>query len=145
MAEEEKGLGDFLFFGGEVEGDGWLAVVEVGGEFAEDGGLGNGGFVAAFGVFGAAGNAVLNGFQVGEDEFCGDSFYVADGVDGAGDVVDVWIVKTANDLDDGVNLADVAEEFVAQSFALGCALDEASDVYEFDAGWDYGLGFGDCG
>ena len=102
-----------MFFGRKVEGDGRFAVVEVVGEFAEDGGFGNGGFVAAFGVFGAAGDAVLDGFQVGKDEFCGDGFYVADGVDGAGDVVDVWIVKAANDLDDGVDFADVAEEFVA--------------------------------
>ena len=123
LAEEKEGAGDFSFFGREVEGDGRFAVVEVGGEFAEDGSFGGGDFVAAFGVFGAAGDAVLDGFQVGEDEFCGDGFYVADGVDGAGDVVDVRIVEAADDLDDGVDLADVAEEFVAQSFALGRALD----------------------
>ena len=35
---------------------------------------------------------------------------------------------------DGIDLTDVAEEFVAQAFALARAFDETSDVHELDGG-----------
>ena len=33
---------------------------------------------------------------------------------------------------DGIHFADVAEEFIAEAFALARAFDEASDVHEFN-------------
>ncbi len=51
-------------------------------------------------------------------EFGVDDFDVAHGVNRAGDVVDVRVLEAADDLHDGVHLADVAEEFVAQTFAV---------------------------
>ena len=43
---------------------------------------------------------------------------------------DVSVDEPANDLRDGVGFTNVGEEFVAQAFALGCALDDAGDVDE---------------
>ena len=37
-------------------------------------------------------------------------------------------------MDDGVHLADVREEFIPQTLALGCALHQPRDVHEFDDG-----------
>ena len=43
---------------------------------------------------------------------------------------DVVVLETAQHMDDGVDLADVGEELVAQAFALRCAAHEAGDVDE---------------
>ena len=47
-------------------------------------------------------------------------------------VDDIVVVEASDDVDDGVRLPDVAEELVAEAFALGGALHEARDVDEFD-------------
>ena len=41
---------------------------------------------------------------------------------------DVVVLKAAQDVGDGVDLADMAKELVAQALALGGAFDEARDV-----------------
>src|SRR5690606_35502339 len=46
------------------------------------------------------------------------------------------LLEAANNLDDGVHLADVREELVAQPFADGGAADDAGDVHEAEAGGD---------
>ena len=50
------------------------------------------------------------------------------------DMDDVVVVEAAHDMDDGVALADVAEELVAEAGTLTCALDEAGDVHELHDG-----------
>ena len=47
-------------------------------------------------------------------------------------VHDVLVVKAADHVDDGVRLADVGQELVAQALALAGALDKAGDVHELD-------------
>ena len=60
-------------------------------------------------------------------------------------MVNVRVLEAADDLHDGVHLADVAEEFVAETFARARALDEAGDVHEFDGRGDDACGLGDFG
>ena len=48
------------------------------------------------------------------------------------DVVDVRVLEAAHDLHDGVHLADVGEELVAEALALARALHQAGDVHELD-------------
>ena len=57
--------------------------------------------------------------------------------------MNVRILKTADDLHDGVHLADVREKFVAQAFALRRAFDEAGDVHEFNRRRNDDAGLGD--
>jgi len=57
-------------------------------------------------------------------------------------VNDVFIFETANDLDDGVNLADGGEEFVTESSALRSSFYKSGDVDKFDGGWDDLCGIG---
>ncbi len=134
--EEEELLGDGGFFIREREGECGLVLVEVGKEFFEDGLLGFCVGVTGAEFFLVALDAFLDGGEVGEDEFGGDGFDVADGVDGAGDVVDVIIGEAADDVDDGIDFADVGEELVAEAFALACAADEAGDIDDLDDGGD---------
>ena len=58
---------------------------------------------------------------------------------------DVAALEAAQHMDDGVDLADVGEELVAQAFALGGAAHQPGDVDEADPGRDDLLRFGDGG
>src|SRR5690606_15490976 len=70
----------------------------------------------------------------GEREFRVDDLDVGERIDLACDVDDVVVLEAAHDLHDGVGLADVAEELVAEAFAPGGAGDETGDVHELDGG-----------
>ena len=71
--------------------------------------------VAAFGFLVAGGAAFFEGCHVGEDELRVDDLDVADRVDRAELVDDVFIFKTTDHLDDRVGLADVGKELIAES------------------------------
>ena len=43
-------------------------------------------------------------------------------------MLDIVILEAAQDMDDRVDLADIAEELVAEAFALGRALHQSGDV-----------------
>ena len=45
---------------------------------------------------------------------------------------DVFILKAADDVNDGIHLADVGKKLVAQSFTLGRALDKTCDIDKFE-------------
>ena len=44
----------------------------------------------------------------------------------------VGVVEAAHHVDDGVHLADVGQELVAQALALGSPLHQAGDIHKFD-------------
>ena len=44
---------------------------------------------------------------------------------------DVFVLKAAHHMHDGVNLSYMRKEFVAQAFAAAGAFDQACDVYKF--------------
>ncbi len=78
----------------------------------------------------------LGGAHVGQRQFGLDDFDVVDRADLAGHVDDVRVFEAAHDVDDGVRLADVRQELVAQALALRRAGHEARDVDELDDGLD---------
>ena len=53
---------------------------------------------------------------------------------------DLRVCEAADDVEDGVGLADVGEELVAEAFALRRAFDDAGDVDELHGGGDDGVG-----
>ena len=70
-------------------------------------------------------------------QLCVDDFLVADGIDAAIDVYDAVVVEAAEHVDDGVALAYVGQELVAQPFALAGAFDEACNIDDVaDGGHD---------
>ena len=89
--------------------------------------------------------ALLDGVEIGEEEFGVDDVDVVQRIDGAGDVDDFGVVEATDDVRDGIGGADVAEELVAQAFALGRALDEAGDVDELHGGGDEAFGMDEVG
>ena len=84
----------------------------------------------------------LDGGHVGKDQLGVDDFDVAHGVDAPGDVVDVVILKAAHHLHDGVDLADVAQELVAEPLPLARAAHQPRDVHKLDHRRDQFLGMG---
>ena len=91
------------------------------------------------------GESVLDGLEVLELQLGVDDPLVAHGVDRPVHVGDVAVVEAAQDVDDGVRVPDVAEEFVAQSLALRGALDQSGDVHDFDGRGYYAFGVVDFG
>ena len=125
----------------EVEAAGGLAAFQMSSKLLQPCSLGGGPLVvAALCSLGHPACAVLDDLEVGEDQLIVDGVDVRDGVHGLGlghilhDMDDVVVVKATHHMDDGVALADVAEEFVAEACALTCALHEARDVHELHDG-----------
>ncbi|MCY1175539.1 hypothetical protein D9M73_157820 [compost metagenome] len=77
---------------------------------------------------------LLAAVEVGEDQFQVDDLDVALGVDAVGDVNHVLVFEAAHHVGDGVGLADVGEELVAQAFTFRGTGDQAGDVDEFHGG-----------
>ena len=46
--------------------------------------------------------------------------------------MDIGALKTAHDLDNGVDLANVTEELVAESFARARTFDQSGDIDKLD-------------
>ena len=134
----------------KVEAAGGLAGAQVVGKLLQPGGLGGGTLVvAALGSLGHAAGAVLHHFQVGQDQLVVDGVNVRDGVHGLGlgDVLhhmdDVVVVKAAHHMHDGVALADVAQELVAQAGTLAGTLHQTGDVHELHDGGGLFIGLPD--
>ncbi len=91
-------------------------------------------FIAAFGGILCTVEPPLNGFHVRENELEIDRADIANGIDGVFDVCNVFVFEAAHDMDDRVDFADMGKEFIAQSFAVRCALDKSRNVDKFDDG-----------
>ena len=76
----------------------------------------------------------FHAFEVGEQELGLDGLDVAQRVDRALDMGDAAALVAAHHMGDGVDLADVAEELVAQPLAPAGAAHQAGDVDELDLG-----------
>ena len=92
--------------------------------------------VALLAALDQVGDALFEAFEVGQQQLGLDHLGVGDRVDLVGDMLDVVILEAAQDMDDRVDLADVAEELVAEPFALGRALHQPGDVDEAELGRD---------
>ena len=73
---------------------------------------------------------LLDRLHVGERELGVDHLDVGDRIHAVVDVDDVAVLEAAHHVGDGVGLADVGEELVAEALALRGARDEARDVDE---------------
>jgi hypothetical protein len=89
--------------------------------------------------------ALFHRGQIGQAKLGLDDLDVGDRVDLAGDVDDVLVLETAHHVDDGVGLADMAEELVAQALALAGPGHQAGDVDELDDRRHHALGLDDGG
>jgi hypothetical protein len=89
------------------------------------------------------GNALFEAFEVRQHQLGLDRLGVGDRIDLVVDVLDVVVLEAAQHMDDRIDFADVAEELVAQPFALRCAAHQPGDVDEAELGRDDLLAAGD--
>ena len=57
-----------------------------------------------------------------------------DRIDAAVHMNDIVVIKAADNMDNGVNSPDMAEELVPQPFTLAGPFDQTGNVNEFDGG-----------
>ena len=74
--------------------------------------------------------SLLEAFEIGKHQLGLDGLCVGDRIDAVLDVRDVVVLEAAHDIGDGVDLADVAEELVAEALAFRGAAHEAGNVDE---------------
>ena len=79
-------------------------------------------------------DAALHHLDVRHHQLQVDDVDVAQRIGAALHVGDIAVLEAANHMDDGIGGADVAQELVAQTLALACALDQTGDVNELDDG-----------
>ena len=79
----------------------------------------------------------LDGLEVFELEFGIDNLLVAHRVDGAVNVGDVLVLKASEHVDDGIGLAYVAQELVAESLALAGTFDKSGYIHYLACRWHY--------
>ncbi len=73
---------------------------------------------------------LVDGLEVLEAELGVDGADVGHRIDAPLDVDDVVVLEAADDVGDGVGLADVGQELIAEAFTLGGPAHEAGDVDE---------------
>ena len=92
--------------------------------------------VALLRLLDEVGHALLEALEVGEHQLGLDRLGVGDRIDPALDMGDVAALEAAQHMDDRVDLADVAEELVAEALALRGAAHQPGNVDEFELGLD---------
>ncbi len=129
---------------GELDRAGGLALFEHGDDLLEHLHACDGVAVARTGVALGLGQGVLAGLEVGEDQLQLDGFNVTHGIDRAVDMGDVLtpgcLLEATDNLNDGVDILDVAQEGVALALTLGRPADEPGDIDQFQRSGDDLLG-----
>ena len=134
QAQFTPGLEEGLVVG-QLERAGAVTGIEVLQQALHDlcGGLG---VLAALGHLLQLFQAAFHALQVGQQQFGLDGVDVAQGVHAAVHMSDVLILEAADNFYDGGAFADIAQELVAQAFALAGAAHQAGDVDEVHTGVD---------
>ena len=97
-------------------------------------GLGGVFLIAGFEQLARLIQALFHRLHVGENQFEVNRLDIARRIDRAVHMDDIIILKAAHNMHDGVALADMGEELVAQALAVAGALDQARDIHKFHAG-----------
>ena len=89
--------------------------------------------VRALGFFLQSVDAPLQAVEVGQHQLGLDGLDIGDRIDAVLHMGDVGVLEAAHHMHDGVDLADMGEELVAQALALGGAAHQPGDVHEGEA------------
>ncbi len=133
-SEKEKTIEGSSFLVGELRRQGLPARIKVGLDLFAERQFSLGKPIAGAGALLQALCAPLNSGQVRQDKLCVDHFNVSYGVNRTRHMVNIRALKAADNLNDGINFADVAKELVAEPLSLACPLHETCDVNEFNGG-----------
>jgi len=87
----------------------------------------------------------LNRFEVFQLQLHVNHLLVSNRVDTAVDVNHIAVVKTPQYVQNGVGLADVTEELVAEALSFAGTFDQSSDIHNLNGGWNHILGLDQVG
>ena len=135
-AEQEKFARDQFLFRRELKSDRRFSGVEMRQELVHDSDFGLRAFRSGPDFFLQTVVPFLERREIGQDQLGVDDFDVANRIDCPADVMNVGVFETTHHLHDRVDLANVTEELVAQTFARTRAFHEPRDVHKFDRGRD---------
>ena len=130
---KQRAIGDELFFflsAGKIPGGFALAQPLV--QPFEERCLGQRLFIAALGCLFAAVDPPFYQVNVGEHQLQVDGLNIPRRANLAADMDDLAVIKAAHHMDDGIHLANMGKELVAQALALGGPLHQPRDIHELD-------------
>ena len=90
--------------------------------------------VAALGFFAERVCTSLKALEISDHQFGFDRFRIGNRINAPFDVRHVFVFEAPQDMDDRVDLANMTEELIAQSFTFAGATHEAGDVGEVEVG-----------
>ena len=134
--EEAEHLEQALFFDLALHHAGGLALAQQGQGAVDEveGFLGL--LVVALGLLLERSDTLFEAVEVGQHQLGLDGLDIGNRVDLALDMGDVRVLEAAHHMGDGIDLADVGQELVAEAFTAGRAAHEAGDVHEGEARGD---------
>src|SRR5437588_1445450 len=130
--EEKKTARDFSFFRSQFSRDSGFARVEMQQKFSDDRVLDFCGFRPCADLLLQTIPSFLKRRQIGQNKLGVDHFDVTNGINRCADVMNIGILKTADNLHDRVHLSNVVQELIAEASACARAFHETSDIDELD-------------
>ena len=115
-------------------GSGQLAFIQVSQQTGEKLSFAQELLVAALGCLLALIDPALHHFDIGHDQLQVDDINITDGIGGTFHMGNIGVLKAANYMHNGIGGANVAQEFVAKTFALAGALNKTGNIHEFNDG-----------
>ena len=94
------------------------------------------GLVAGFCLIEGLLQPVFNGIEIGQDQLHGHDLAVPVRIDAAVHMDDILVLKTADHMDDRIDLPDMPEKLVAEPLPLARPLDQTRDIDKFHLGRD---------
>ena len=88
---------------------------------------------AGAGLLGIAVQSFFHGCQIGKRKFGIDHSDVVERIHFSGNMHDIVVVETPNDMCDGITLANVGKELIAKTFTLARSCNETGDIDKFDS------------
>ena len=83
---------------------------------------------------------LLDELDILQSQFLADDVQITSGVDIALDVNDLGVIEASNDLEDGIDGANVRQESVSETSTSGRATGQTSNIVDGQVGRDTGLG-----
>ena len=78
----------------------------------------------------------LEALEISQHQFCFNDFGITQGIDRAFHMGNVAILETAKHINNGIGFADIAEELVAETLALGGTAHQTGNIDKFELGRD---------
>jgi len=126
-----------FFFGCHIHEGGNLPFLEVNLESCIDIFTSLGLLISCTDFFCIVTDTLVEGLKICKYEFEINDFDITFCIDGAIYMMDILILKISDDLEDCIDIADMREKLVSESFSFARSLDESCDINKLDGCRDH--------